>query len=129
MELALEPEIYSPCINDEGRYNDNVPTLSMIRNGIICPCGTRKDNIFKKVAAFSIHIKTKTHQKWLDTLNQNRTNYYVECEKAKEIIHSQRIVIARLEKEVASKNMTIDYLTRQLQPQMRDDSTINLLDI
>jgi len=130
MELTLEPEIYSPNMNDDGKYHDNVPTSSAFRNGIICPCGSRKENIFKKSSAFSTHIKTKTHQKWLETMNQNRANYYVECEKAKEVIYSQRFVIAKLEKEVASKNMTIDYLTRQLHPQKPiEDSNINLLDI
>ena len=35
-------------------------------------------------------------------------------EKAKEVISNQRLIIAKLEKDVNNKIMTIDYLTQQL---------------
>ena len=62
----------------------------------------------------SAHFKTKTHQKWIETLNLNRTNYFVENQKLKETTSSQRIIIAKLEKNIASRDETIAYLTRQL---------------
>ena len=59
-------------------------------------------------------MKTKTHQKWLELLNLNRTNYLVENVKLKETIASQQQIIARLDIAIASKDATIDYLTKQL---------------
>jgi adenylosuccinate lyase len=63
---------------------------------------------------FVTHTKTKAHQKWLEGLNLNRANFYVELEKSKEVISSQRLIIAKLEKDISNKIMTIDYLTQQL---------------
>ena len=129
MEITLQPEIYAPSVNSQGNYQDSIPSFLEFKNGIICPCGSRKDGIFKKSAAFSAHMKTKTHQKWLENLTQNRSNYYVEYEKAKNVIQSQRHIIAKLENDVASKSMTIDYLTKQLQPCSEKYSSIDLLDL
>jgi len=127
MELATEPDIYSPNMGEQGIYVDYIPYFSIGQRGITCPCGSRKENVFKKASTFSSHIKTKTHQKWLDALNANRTNYYVELEKAKETIVNQRHIIARLENETASKSLTIDYLTKQLVA--KESHTVNdLLD-
>jgi hypothetical protein len=58
----------------------------------------------------------------------------VELEKSKEVISSQRLIIAKLEKEVNNKNMTIDYLTQQLHKTLANtndnaNTTINLLDL
>jgi hypothetical protein len=63
---------------------------------------------------FSGHIKSKTHQKWLDNLNLNKANYYIENEKLNEILQNQKLIIAKLEKDIHNKSMTIDYLTQQL---------------
>jgi hypothetical protein len=63
---------------------------------------------------FTAHIKTKTHEKWLQDLNTNRANFYIENQKLKDIVHSQKIMIGKLEIELTNKNMTIDYLTQQL---------------
>jgi hypothetical protein len=56
----------------------------------------------------------------------------VELEKSKEVISSQRLIIAKLEKDVNNKIMTIDYLTQQLHknlPNANANTTINLLDL
>ena len=115
--MICEPDIYSPNIDENGNYIDSIPpfnTFTGTKKGVRCPCGSRKDKVYETHTIFSGHIKTKTHQKWLNGLNQNRANYYVENEKLRETVQTQRIIIAKLEKDLNVKIMTIDYLTSQL---------------
>jgi predicted RNase H-like nuclease (RuvC/YqgF family) len=114
MELVTEPDIYTPSIDELGNYVDKIPAFNIIKKGIICPCGSRKDKAYETNSVFSSHIKTKTHQKWLLGVNLNKANYYIENEKQKDTIQNQRIIIAKMDKEIQNKNMTIDYLTQQL---------------
>jgi hypothetical protein len=114
MELVTEPDLYSPSIDNNGNYIDIIPSFNIINKGVSCPCGSRKGKIYETHTVFSNHIKTKCHQKWLSNLNLNKANYYVENEKLKETIQTQRIVIAKLEKDMNTKLLTIDYLTKQL---------------
>ena len=132
MELVVEPDIYSPSIDEAGNYIDKIPSFNIIKKGLACPCGARRDKIYETHISFSMHIKTKNHQKWLANLNLNKVNYYVENEKLVETIQNQRLIIAKLEKEKNNKIMTIDYLTQQLQLQQTKNnisaSVENLLD-
>ena len=133
MELVVEPDIYSPSINDNGLYVDKVPPFNYIKKGLSCPCGSRKDKIYETHSVFVAHTKTKTHQKWLEMINTNKANFYVDLEKAKEVISNQRLIIAKLEKDVSNKIMTIDYLTQQLHNTSATDTSstsfiIDLLD-
>jgi hypothetical protein len=114
MDLIVEPDIYSPNIDNDGNYVDKSPSYIHFKNGIRCPCGTRKDKIYECNSYFSNHIKTKTHQKWLFDLNTNKTNYYTENIMLKDTINNQKIIIARLEKDKIVKSKTIDILTQQL---------------
>uniref|UniRef100_A0A6C0IBQ2 Uncharacterized protein n=1 Tax=viral metagenome TaxID=1070528 RepID=A0A6C0IBQ2_9ZZZZ len=114
MELATEPDTYCPSIDDIGNYMDKIPSFANIKHGIRCPCGSRKDKVYEKYGIFSQHIKSKAHQKWLQNLNLNKANYYIETEELKTTIQQQRMIIAKLEKEVQNKMMTIDFLTQQL---------------
>ena len=114
MELVVEPDIYAPSIDDNGLYIDKVPPFNYIKKGLVCPCGSRKDKVYESHSVFISHTKTKAHQKWLESLNLNRANFYVEFEKSKEVISNQRLIIAKLEKDVNNKILTIDYLTQQL---------------
>ena len=127
MDLSLESDIYEPNIDDNGNYTDYLPPSSKFKNGLRCPCGARKDHVFDSRSSFSIHIKTKTHQKWLTDLNTNKMNFYSECEKLKEVVNSQKIIIAKLEKEINTKLKTIDYLTQQLMSKESDNNVIDLL--
>ncbi len=111
MEIVAEPELYSPSLDMVGNYIDVIPS---IRNGLRCPCGSRKDKTYDTHTMFATHIKSKTHQKWLATVNLNKSNYYIENEKLKETLQNQRLMIAKLDKDLQHKNMTIDYLTQQL---------------
>jgi hypothetical protein len=114
MELATEPDIYIPSIDDNGNYVDKTPSFNNLKNGIRCPCGSRKDKTYDNITYFNAHIKTKTHKKWLEDINLNKKNYHAENIKLKEIIGNQKLIIAQLEKEVSLKLKTIDYLTQQL---------------
>ena len=114
MELAVESDIYEPCIDDNENYSDYTPPASKFKNGLRCPCGTRKDHIFDNRPSFGTHIKSKTHIKWLTDLNTNKMNFYTECEKLKETVNMQKLIIARLEKELIIKCKTIDLLTQQI---------------
>jgi hypothetical protein len=109
MELIVEPEVYAPSIDEIGNYIDKIPPFNTIKYGIRCPCGSRKDKTFDTSGTFSAHIKTKTHQKWLNNLNLNKAN-----ETLKSTVQNQRLVIAKLDKDLQNKIMTIDYLTQQL---------------
>ena len=133
MELVVEPDIYAPSIDDNGLYIDKVPPFNYIKKGLVCPCGSRKDKVYESHSVFISHTKTKAHQKWLESLNLNRANFYVEFEKSKEVISNQRLIIAKLEKDVNNKILTIDYLTQQLYKASLIDkkseiNTNNLLD-
>ena len=129
MELATEPDTYSPSIDDMGNYVDKIPSFANIKHGIRCPCGSRKDKVYETYSIFSQHVKSKAHQKWLQNLNLNKANYYIENEELKTTIQQQRMIIAKLEKEVQNKIMTIDFLTQQLTTKSVNQTTIsNLLD-
>lgn len=115
MDIVVEPEMYTANIDNEGNYIDWIPSFHSLTNGIRCPCGSRKDSVFRKYSSFSAHIKTTCHRKWLDVLNTNRQNFYKECEDMKTTITNQRLIIARLEKDLNLKNNTIDQLTHHNQ--------------
>ena len=86
MELVVEPDIYSPSIDDKGNYIDRIPSFNIIKKGLLCPCGARKDKIYESHTVFASHIKTKVHQSWLVTLNFNKTNYF---SKTLKLLHSK----------------------------------------
>ena len=124
-EITTEAELYSPSIDNLGNYIDRVPPFS---KGIRCPCGSRKDKTYDTHSIFRQHIKTTSHQKWLSNLNLNKANYYIENEKLKEVIQNQKLIIAKLEKDINSKSMTIDYLTQNLNRKSNSNIVENLLE-
>ena len=131
-DLVVQPDMYSPSIDDNGNYTDRIPSFFYIKKGLHCPCGTRKDKLYESQICFSAHIKSKGHQKWLANLNLNKANYYVENEILKETMQNQRLIIAKLEKDLYNKVNTIDYLTQQLTNQHINNNNTkvvnNLLD-
>ena len=114
MELVVQPDVYSPSVDELGNYIDKAPAFNLIKKGLMCPCGSRKDKVYDTSAKFTVHIKSQSHQKWLASVNANKVNYYSENLKLLETIKNQRLIIAKLEKDVSNKNLTIDYLTQQL---------------
>jgi hypothetical protein len=127
MDLAIEPDIYSPSISEAGNYVDKI---SPFKKGLRCPCGSRKDKIYDTVAMFSAHCKTKCHQKWLETINLNKANHFAENISLHETIQNQRLIISQLEKNLQTKSLTIDYLTQQLDNMRCSSASIvqNLID-
>ena len=129
MNLSLESDIYEPNTNDDGNYVDFLPPSSKFKHGLKCPCGSRKDHIFDSRQSFSSHIKSKTHLKWLSDLNKNKMNFFTECEKLKEIVSSQKLIIARLEKEVSNYTNSILKLVQQLPNKEHENSTEELMSL
>jgi len=111
MDITLTPDTYTPGVNDNGDYVDCIP---IIKNGLFCLCGSRKEKAYENTIKFSAHIKSKSHQKWISSLNQNKANYYVEMVKNRETIENQKQIISKLENQLHKKTLTIDYLTEQL---------------
>lgn len=128
MDIVVEPDIYSPSIDDNGNYIDRIPSFNIIKKGLLCPCGSRKDKLYESHSMFSAHVKTKVHQKWLANINSNKANFYIENMKLAETVQNQRLIIAKLEKDVNTKIMTIDYLTQQLNKNNKCETINNLLD-
>ena len=126
MDITITPDTYTPSVDNVGNYIDNIPT---IKNGLFCPCGSRKDKIYENAVKVATHVKSKSHQKWLIHLNQNKANYYVEMLKNKELVENQQKIIAKLETQLQKKTLTIDYLTEQLTTKINQQScNIDLLD-
>jgi len=125
MELATEPDTYTPSMDNMGNYVDKVPSFANIKHGIRCPCGSRKDKAYETHGMFAQHIKSKTHQKWLEQLNLNKANYYIENEALKQTVQQQRIIIAKLEKELQHTTMTIHILTQQLVTKNANQHVVN----
>jgi len=124
MEITTTPDTYTPSVDNAGNYIDNIP---IIKNGLFCPCGSRKDKTYENTSRFATHIKSKSHQKWLTILNQNKANYYVEMLTNKDLVEKQRKIIGQLENQLQKKTLTIDYLTSQL-TNKTNTCSINLLD-
>ena len=115
MDLAIEPDIYEPSIDDKGNYSDYLPPSSKFKHGLRCPCGSRKEHVFDTRVSFSGHIKTKTHTKWLSDLNANKMNYFTENIKLNEIISNQKLVIARLQRKNDENIKMIAHLTKKIE--------------
>jgi len=127
MNITLTPDTYTPIVDDKGNYIDRIP---VIKNGLYCLCGSRKDKTYENSSKFATHLKSKYHQKWLTILNQNKANYYVETIKNKEIIENQQKIITQLENQLQKKILTIDYLTEQLTYKANNQIvSVDLLDI
>jgi len=116
MELAVTvtPDIYAPSVDDNGNYIDSIP--ASIRHGIECPCGSKREKrkVYENASKLTSHWKTKGHQQWLQTMNQNKANYYVENMKQTELVETQQKIIVGLRIENQVQAATIRYLTDKL---------------
>jgi hypothetical protein len=127
MNITLTPDTYTPSVDDAGNYIDTMPKIV---NGIYCVCGARKNKVYENASKFNVHIKSKSHQKWLLNLNNNKANYYVEKIKLEEVVKQQQHILTNMESKLRGTQLTIDYLTKQLTRQlMEDEPLIDLLDI
>ena len=127
MDLIVESDIYEPCVDDNGNYSDYLPSSSKFKNGLRCPCGTRKEHIFDTRQSFSGHVKTKTHQKWLSDLNTNKMNYFTENIKLNETICNQKLIIARLQRENDENIKLIAHLAKKIEIKEQNFVIMDLL--
>jgi hypothetical protein len=82
MEIVETVETYSPYMHSNGTYVDKIPN-NINRCGIICNCGTRKETTtFYTKTALATHFTTKKHKDWLNDINNNKINYYLEYMKS-----------------------------------------------
>ena len=131
MSLITEADIYSPSISLEGSYADSVPSFVHLPHGLRCPCSNRRDQKYETRQSFALHVKTAMHQRWLQSLNANRSNHYAELERANTTIQNQKLVIGQLEREVRHMTITIQCLSRQVASSPNPQNTqpaIDLLD-
>jgi hypothetical protein len=115
MDLIIESEFYEPSIDELGNYIDYLPSSSKLKNGIRCPCGSRKEHIFDSRQSFSGHVKTKTHIKWLIDINMNKMNYFTENIKLNETINNQKLIIAKFQRENEDNLKLIAHLTKKME--------------
>lgn len=113
--IATQPDTYAPIVNSEGNYVDKIPSQSAFTvSGLKCPCSIKKDQVYWTRAQFSSHVKTKTHQNWLCELSLSNMNYYSRVQDMEKMIKEQKIMIAKLERDVRNRDITIFTLTQQI---------------
>ncbi len=127
MDISVQPDIYTPSVDNNGNYIDSLLSFN-IQKGIHCPCMPNKERVFNCVAKFNIHKKSKTHQKWLSALNQEKMNYFVENIQLKELVENQRKIISQLDIDNQNKKAVIEYLNNQLKDKILSSTEVNLLD-
>ena len=127
MDLILESDIYEPSIDDNGNYSDYLPPSCKFKNGLRCSCGARKDHIFDSRPSFGCHIRTKTHQKWLNDLNTNKMNYFTDNIKLNETINNQKMIIAKLQRENDENIKLIAHLTKKMEMREQNNIVMDLL--
>ena len=127
MDLAIEPDLYEPVIDENTNYADYLPSSSKFKNGLRCPCGSRKEHVFDNRQSFSTHTKTKTHIKWITDLNNNKMNYFSENLKLNETISNQKMIIAKLQRENDEYTKLIVHLTKKIE--MKDTISVDLLKV
>ena len=98
MSLITDSDDYSPGMHTDGTYIDHIPCFTNLPQGIRCPCNY---HTFATRQSFLTHTKTLAHKRWLERLNANRTNYFVELEKERQVVHQQKIIIAKMELDIA----------------------------
>jgi hypothetical protein len=89
MSLVTEPELYAPSVSADGSYADLIPPFAHLPNGLRCPCSNRRDQKYDGRQSFVTHTRTAMHQRWLQSLNANRTNHFAELEQANATIANQ----------------------------------------
>ena len=123
MEIATLPDNYSPSVNTDGDFYDSIPPNAVFATGgIRCGCGARKDKVYTSRQQFVAHTNTKTHAAWLKSLSANKTNFRDKYLEADQVVKSQKIVIAKLQREVERLKITIYTLSQEM-TQLRNSDT------
>lgn len=109
MEILATPDVYQPSMDNNGNYVDKIPSFMFLNNGLRCPCGNHDG--YKTAALFRSHIKTVRHAMWLEQINQNKHNIYVEYENLRLVVEQQRKQLIEKELVIREKENTIRALT------------------
>jgi hypothetical protein len=121
MDLVTEADIYTPSIDETGKYVDKI--IGLFKNSMRCPCSYHKNAIYDTRTKLKNHINTKLHQQWIDNMNANRSNHLIESIQLNETVKNQRLIIAQLQRQ-------IDRLTNENEALKKNsgfDPTIDLL--
>ena len=131
MALSLEPELYQVAVDENGTYINIIPSLDSIKNGIKCPCGSRKNQVYKTTASLTKHFDCEKHKVWLKNLNQEKINHYNDLIKTREIVQQQQKMIRELKLELQEKDRIIINLNRDINRLRKPTEVIvgNLLDL
>ena len=97
MSLITDSDDYSPRVNEDGVYVDAMPSFHNRPQGFRCPCSNKS---YATRTLLSSHIKTAIHKNWIESLNNNRVNYFAELEKERQVVKEQRLIIARMERDI-----------------------------
>ena len=124
MDLALDSDFYCPSIDVDGKYIDKIPPFTTYPNGIKCPC---LNKIYNNHSKFYAHIKTKSHQSWLENINNNKPNLIEDNTKLQDTVKNQQLIIAKLEKELLARDQTIVFLSQQLAEKTKTINEVNNL--
>ena len=117
MSLITDSDDYTPE-NVDGTYVDKMPSFANRPQGFRCPCSNK---CYTTRVLLASHIKTVMHKTWIESLNANRVNHYVELEKERQIVHQQKIIIAQMEREIAR----LEYEKRNLLKTIHIISSVN----
>lgn len=117
MDIACEPELYTPSIDTNGNFIDSIGSVS--KYGIRCPCACRKDKVYDSHSTFVSHTKTKAHQTWLKNLNTNKANLYVQCKKLEDTLTQQQRIIAEQSVKIAQLEQELLTTTQCLAIQLK----------
>jgi hypothetical protein len=113
MELTIEPEQYCLVMDEFGNYMDKTPHKSAFSHGgINCPC---KHSVFLTPVLFTQHCKSKTHIKWLESVNNNKHNFMAENIKNEKTIKLQQQLITQMSIESQNLKCTIVNMKQQIQ--------------
>lgn len=126
--IAVQPDTYTPMVDDEGNYVDKVPSNGVFATtGIRCPCSTRRDKVYNTKSSFTTHTKSQGHQAWLKEMSSNKTDYRAITQEQEQIIKAQKIMIAQMELAQTAKNLEteleIQNMRTTIQMLMRVGST------
>ena len=110
MALALEAELYAPNRDDQGKYIDFVPSLCLLKHGIKCVCGSRKDQTFYATGPFKKHLQCQKHKAWLKMKNLEPQNDIKIIHEHEKTIKNQQILIHELNQEIVLLKKKISVL-------------------
>ena len=75
-QLVAEPPTYSPQFNENsGKYEDKSPFVKGERKCIQYKCSCKSGTLFSGYSQFQQHIKSKTHQEYIDNYEKNNKEF------------------------------------------------------